>query len=418
MPVILATIAGSLHMSMNFQAASRWRARVAIAAALAGALVLAACQSTNLGIDQVAPSGPQAAPTPTPNPNGEVFGSGPVRVALLLPKTAPGNAATVATEVRNGALMALNDFNQNQIELVVKDTSGQAASAQAAASEAVKEGAAVVLGPVFAANVSAASAITRPAGRTMIAFSTDSSVARRGVYLLSFTPQADTRRAVRYAVSQGKRSFLAFLPNNAEGSLREAMLRQELGSAGANLRVLKYDRSIESIEQVVAGAKDLLPAVDTIYIPDGNQIPNAILQTMRRNGMNAVGKQILGSGSWESVKLSDPQLEGAIYPGRDLSKFQVFADRYRTLNNAEPTVWASLGYDAITLAIDLIARRGPQNAFTAASLENPRGFIGINGIFRILSDGTSERGLAIYQVRNGRGELIAPAPTTFARGTF
>jgi len=384
------------------------------AAALGLSMLLGACQSTDLGIDTSANQPPPPA-VPTANANGEIIGQGNVRLALLLPRSAPGNAAAVANELRNGAVMAMSDFGGDTVQLVIKDTAGQAASAQAAASEAVKEGSHAILGPVFAANVSAASAITQPSGKVMFAYSTDASVARRGVYLLSYTPQADTRRIINFALSQGKRSFLAFLPENSEGTLREAVLRQEVGSAGANLRVIKYSRSTEAIEQAVISSKDMLPTVDSIYIPEGGQIPNAILQTMRRNDFNAVGKQLIGSGSWESVDLSDPQLEGAIYPGRDISRFEEFAARYETLNGAKPSVWAALGYDSVTLMIDLARRMGPQQAFTPQVIENPRGFTGINGIFRILSDGTSERGLAIYQVRDGKGVQAIPAPTSFAR---
>ncbi len=53
----------------------------------------------------------------------------------------------------------------------------------------------------------------------MIAFSTDTSVARRGVYLIGFLPQADTARIIDFAISRGIRSILAFLPTNAEGTL-------------------------------------------------------------------------------------------------------------------------------------------------------------------------------------------------------
>lgn len=313
--------------------------------------------------------------------------------------------------------MALRDFGDGALELVIKDTAGQAASAQAAASEAVREGAIAVLGPVFAANVSAASAITQPTGRTMIAFSTDSSVARRGVYLLSYTPQDDTKRAIRYTLSLGKRSFLAFLPANAEGSIREAILRQEIGAAGATLQVLKYERTTESITQAVTSSQPLVEAADTIYIPEGGEIPNVILQTMRRSAINTVGKLIVGSGTWESVKLSEPQLDGAIYPGRDTTNFESFSSRYESTNGAKPSVWASLGYDSVTLAVDLVKRLGPQQAFTPQSLENPRGFAGINGVFRLRQDGTTERGLAIYQVREGAAVMAVPAPTSFARGS-
>ncbi|GIL02862.1 MAG: penicillin-binding protein activator [Alphaproteobacteria bacterium] len=383
---------------------------------LAGLLALAACQSTNLGVDSRTDLNTQpGTATPTASASGEIVGNGPVRVALLLPRTAPGNAAAVANELRNGALMALTDFGRDTIQIVIKDTAGQAATAQATATEAMSEGSSAVLGPVFSADVGAASAITLPAGRTMIAFSTDSTVARRGVYLLSFTPQDDTRRAVSFALSQGRRSFAAFLPNNSEGTLREAVFRQLVGAAGGNVQVIKYDRSAPSIEQAVDRVAGFIASVDTIYIPEGNEMPNAILQEFRKKGVDIVGKLILGSGSWETVKLSDPMLDGAVYPGRELTNFAPFAQRYEAEHGARPGVWAGMGYDAVTLAIKLVQQNGPEAAFRPESVENPRGFAGINGIFRLRSDGIAERGLAIYQVANGEGQLLSPAPTTFAR---
>jgi ABC-type branched-subunit amino acid transport system substrate-binding protein len=378
------------------------------------ALALSACRSTgNLGIESQ--EGFSQTPSALSTPNGEVIGTGPVRIALLLPRTAPGNAAAVATEVRNGAALAMQDFGRDAIELVVKDTTGQASGAQSAATEAVREGSLAILGPVFAANVSAASAIALPSGRTMVAFSTDTSVARRGIYLLSYTPQDDTRRIIRYALSQGKRSMLAFLPSNAEGTLRESVLRQEVGAVGSNLRILKYDRSTDSIETAVQQAGGIVAGFDAVYIPEGNEIPNAILQAMRRQGVDLVGKQILGSGAWESVKLDEAHLENAVYPGRDLSNFEEFAARYQQANGARPNVWAGLGYDAVTLVTDLVTRMGPEEAFRPGAIENPRGFSGVNGIFRLRSNGTAERGLAIYRISGGRRELLVPAPTSFSQ---
>ncbi|MFZ1815508.1 MAG: penicillin-binding protein activator [Rhizobiaceae bacterium] len=382
--------------------------------ALSLALLVASCQSSNLGIDKELD--PQLnAPVLTPNPNGEVFGQGQVRVSLLVPKSAPGNAATVANEIRNGALLAIQDFGQNIVQLVIKDTQGQAASAQAAANEAVLEGSTAILGPVFSANVSAASAVTLPAGRTMFAYSTDSSVARRGVYLLSFTPQDDTQRIITYVISQGKRSILAFLPNNAEGSLRESTLRQIAGQTGAIVQIIKYDRSGPSIEQAVTSAATFLPTVDSIYIPEGGEIPNVIMQTARKQGLKTIGKLIIGSGTWESVKVTEPQLDGAVYPGRDTANFANFASRYETIYGSKPSVWAALGYDSVTLVTDLTQRLGAKEGFTTAQIENPRGFSGINGIFRLRENGTAERGLAIYQVVNGETRIVSPAPTSFSR---
>ncbi len=396
--------------------ASRGGALVRFAAFVAVAF-LSACQSSDLGVGP----NPQLAATPgeitrTPNPNGEVFGRGQVRVSLLVPKSAPGNGAIVATEVRNGALLAMKDFGDADLELVIKDSAGQASSTQAAAAEAIREGASAILGPVFAAEVAAAAGITLPAGRSMIAFSTDTSNARRGVYLLSYTPQADTVRIIRYAMSRGTKSILAFLPTNNEGTVREAAMRQETGAGGANVQVIRYERSVPSIEQAVMSATALMPGVDAIYIPEGGEIPNVVMQTFRRNQVDIVGKLVIGSGAWETVVFKEPQLEGAIYPGRDQSRFAEFARRYEATYGVKPNVWAALGYDAITLSANLVRTGGPQNAFRPEALESPNGFIGINGIFRLRPDGTAERGLAIFQVEGGVAKQIVPAPTSFSRG--
>ncbi len=378
---------------------------------------LAACQSSSLqtateGMDQQAQN--QVATALTPNPVGEVFGQGSVRISLLIPKTAPGNAATIANEVRNGALLAMKDFGEKTIQLVIKDTKGQAADAQGAATEAVSEGSTAILGPLFASSVSAASAVAKPNGKTIIAFSSDASVARQGVYLLGYTPQADTRRMLNYTLSLGKRSIYAFLANSPTGNLQEATLREVAGQSGANVQISKFERSGEAIEAAARAAAVGIASADTIYIPEGGQVPSAILSSLKRAGVDLAGKQIIGSGQWESVKFDDAVLEGALYTGRDISNFNNFASRYQTAYNAQPGVFAALGYDAVTLAASLVNNNGAGGAFTSASLEDQRGFAGINGIFRLKSDGTAERGLAVYKVSGGVGRIESPAPTSFS----
>jgi len=385
------------------------------AAILVSGIILASCQTNGLNIDPGADA-TQTTPRLTENPSGEVFGQGRIRVALLIPKTAPGNGAKVAQEILNGALMALEDFGQNTIQLVVKDTVGQPTTAQTKASEAVGEGASIILGPLFSESVSNASAMTQPVGRPIIAFSTDASIARRGVYLLSFTPQDDVRRIISYAASQGKRSIIAFLPSNAYGAVVEGTLRQVAGRSGVEIvHIARYERSGEGIEAAVRDAAVFYENADTIYIPEGGNVPSAILGSIKRLRLPMADKQVLGSGRWESVKLGDRLLSGAIYPGRDISKFDNFSARYEAKYGIKPGVNAALGHDAVTLTVELV-RRNRERAFRANIIENANGFVGINGIFRFRKQGTAERGLAIYRVTNGLGQLLVPAPTSFGFG--
>ena len=383
--------------------------------AFLGLALLAGCATSDGPQSGASQGTPQSsvARVLTPNPVGEVIGNGDVRVSLLVPTTIPGGAAAVAKELRNGAAMAVQDFGQNRIQLVVKDTKGQAANAQASANEAVSEGSSLVLGPLFAANVSAASGVTLPANIVTIAFSTDTTVARRGVYLFSYTPQSDTRRILNFASSLGRNSIAAFLPRNPEGNLRERVLRQTAGANGFSLNVIKYDRTPQGIEQAINDSIGSVQTNDTIYIPEGGPIPGIILSGLGRNGVDVKSKQVLGSGNWESVKASDPLVQGAYYPGRDISRFNNFATRYQGQFGNRPGVQAALAYDAVTLASELVRIHGP-NAFSSRNLEVARGFQGINGAFRIRSNGITERGLAIYKITGGRGTLAEPAISNFS----
>ncbi|MFK5980207.1 MAG: penicillin-binding protein activator [Rhizobiaceae bacterium] len=379
-------------------------------ASLVALLSLTACQSSNLGLGNLKDENGERILSA--NPKGEVFGQGKVRVALLLPKSAAGNAAKVANEIRNGALLAMSDFGNDVLQLVIKDTRGQAAPAQSAAGEAAREGTSAIIGPLFSGNVSAASGISQPADMAMFAFSTDTSVARRGVYLLSFTPQGDVRRMITFAASQGSKSVLAFLPNNAEGALREAVLREVAGTSQMDVNVVKYDRTAESIRTAIGATTLQFDKSDSLYIPDGGQVPSIILTSLRDLGLTIKDKQILGSGNWESANIASPEFANALFPKRDISNFETFSQRYQAAYGSEPGVQAALGYDAVTLVSELIRQNG-KNAFASSVVENKRGFSGTNGLFRLHSDGTTERGLAIYQVREGKAELIAPAPGSF-----
>ena len=170
---------------------------------------------------------------------GTTIGAGQVRVGLILPLSAQGNAGVAAQSMKNAAEMALAEFKNPNIQLLVKDDGGTPQGAQAGAQQAIDEGAEIIIGPLFAEAVSAVGAVARQRGIPVIAFSTDASVAARGVYLLSFLPESDVKRIVDFAVSRGKRSFAALLPDNAYGTVVEAAFQQEVARRGGRVLALE-----------------------------------------------------------------------------------------------------------------------------------------------------------------------------------
>jgi len=64
----------------------------------------------------------------------------------------------------------------------------------------------------------------------------------------------------------------------------------------------------------------------------------------------------------------------------------------------------------------LVKTQGVQR-FSEQILTNSSGFAGIDGVFRFRADGTNERGLSVLRVSPSGGQVISPAPRSFAPGT-
>lgn len=390
------------------------RARGFAAAAAVG-LALSACAELS---SSLSPKGSDSAPpaqTSQSPVSGDTIGNGPTRVALILPLSS-ANGAALSRAMRNAAEMALAEFNNQDVTILVKDDKGTAEGAQAAAREALSQGAAAVVGPLFAPTVSAVASVARPAGKPVIAFSTDATVAARGVYLLSFLPQSDVYRVVSYAASKGKKSFAALIPNTAYGNVAEQAFTQAVTSAGARVvTVVRYDANAGSAQSAVAKLKGSISQADALLLPDdGNSIP-AIGQALSTAGITSKSVQMLGTGVWNEARvLKTPAISGGWFSAPETGGYQGFTQRYRQRYNADPLRLATLAYDATAL-VGAMARQGAKG-YSDEALTNASGFSGQDGVFRFRSDGTNERGLAIYQVSNGAATILQPAPKSFGSG--
>ncbi len=387
--------------------ASRWLALTALVAG--AALVLAACAGQTPG-PGTGEFGQSAAPQP-----GTAIGSGQVKVGLILPLSAPGNAGLVAQSMKNSAEMALAEFNAPDIQLLVKDDGGTSLGAQQAAQQALAEGAEIVLGPLFAQSVQTVGQVARPRGVPVIAFSTDTSAAARGVYLLSFLPETDVARIVNHAFSNGKRSFAALVQDNAYGSVVEAAFKEAVSRRGGRIVAMeRYTFEQTAMRAPIQNVAKAASQVDAILLADGADAVPLVAQTLVSSGVNTKRVQLLGTGLWDDQRIfSDPALAGGWFPAPDASGYASFSTRYRQRFGQDPVRTATLSYDATALVAALVKTQGPQR-FTEEVLTNPSGFAGIDGIFRLRTDGTNERGLAVMRVTPSGPQAIAPPPRTFS----
>lgn len=363
------------------------------------------------------PERPLSAPT-QPVQSGplggdaNLIGSGPVRIALIIPLTQGSGPSVVGASLRNAAAMAIADSGANDVTILVKDDRSTPDGARAAAQSAIAEGAEIILGPLFAPNVREAGSVARGANRQLIAFSTDTSVAARGVYLLSFLVESYVERIVDFASSRGKKSMAAMIPNSDYGRVAEAAFQTAAAQKG--IRVLAIEHY--SAGGAAAAAQKIAALdgqIDALFIPEQADAMAAVAQALTANGIDAKKVQILGTGLWsDSRVLKLPALQGAWFAAPENNGFNSFATRYRAKFNSDPTRIATLAYDATSLAAALARQQGSQR-FAESVLTNGSGFNGADGVFRFRADGQNERGLSVLQISGGAASVISAAPKSF-----
>lgn len=395
-------------------------------------LALAACSQPRSGgpwpgttaQDQQAGTASASAGTADPGPS-TIDPNRPVTLALLVPRSARAEtAATLGTAISNAARLAISELRDPQIRLNVYDTGGDPARAAAATRRALDEGADLVLGPLFSASTEAAADVAGPEGVAVISFSTDTAVAGGPVYVSGYAPEAEARRILDYAGSQGRRFVGVFRALTPYGEAAARGVRE--AEAAGRVRVVAtgaYERSFKGIEEAsgpfAAAAGDA--GADAVLLPAGGKELQAVASFLNYYRLDPARTTYLGLGQWNSrASFEEASLRGGWFPAPDPTAVRSFAARYAERYGAEPPVLASLGYTAVQIAGQLVAearRSGSREPFGHAALTRPEGFRGAYGPVRFRDDGVAEHGLAVLEVGVRSFTVRDPAPLSFRAGS-
>ncbi|MEE9347890.1 MAG: penicillin-binding protein activator [Robiginitomaculum sp.] len=382
-----------------------------------------------------APKTPKPTDTPKPQPTAPVppqvvtrdgltpphmAGRNFKRVALLLPFSAKSpRLREEAGAMLKAAEMAVFDREKADVLMIALDTAGTAKGAKAATKAAIDSGVDVVLGPLLAGSVKASGGAARRSKTPIIAFSTDQSVAGNGVYLLSFPPEAEVDRIIDYAAAQGARNFAILGPDSAYGRRVNAAYQRAAQVRGLTVTAGESYKG-DDISVMQAPARKLVdgymahlqamdaPLFDAIMMPEGGTALRSLAPLLTYYSSDMANVIKLGTGRWnrEGTAL-EPALRGGIFAGPDKEARAQFEADYKITYGFDATRLSSLAYDAVNIGA-LIATGDPRLRTTRAI--DPMGFYGVDGFVRFRPDGTPHRGLAVYEVKPGRMDVIAPAP--------
>lgn len=419
--------------------------------ALAG-LALAACSTTPPPPPPVEPE-PVVEPEPEPQPEPEPERPEPTglipphmegrdlsRVAVLLPFSAENSGARAeALRLLRAAELALFERAGGDLLMIPKDTQGTPEGARSAARAAAGDGADMIIGPLFGPAVAAAADVARQADIPVVAFTTDTSVAGDGVYLMSFPPEIEVERIVEYASRQGVERFAYLGPQDRYGMAVYNALQDNTALNGGYVSAdAFYTGDVEAMARASArlaeGVFEPLTPEDALelrrseWVPDPEAAFQAVILPEGGTRLRSLGPllisqnvdplvvRFLGTGLWNDPELlREPALHGGWFAGPDRAARERFETGYMEAYGREPSRIASLAYDAMALAAHL---DGGERGFSREAIEEEQGFLGADGLFRFHADGMIERGLAIYEIQPRGLREIEPAPLTFEPQAF
>jgi len=349
-----------------------------------------------------------------------VDASQPVKVALLVPYGSgdPGREQ-IARSLENAARLAQADLRNATIDLVVYPTAGTTAGGSAAASQAVAEGAKIIVGPLFSTETAGAQPVAASAGLSVFSFSNNASVAGQNVYILGTSFENTADRLVAYGLAHGTRNIGVVYPAGLEGETARDAVVSAANARGATLTTSQpYNLSVEGIQASAGPIAAALTGSGTnaIVLTDGPTGGLAFIsEALRGNGVT--GAQFMGMQRWDvsAEALAVPSLQGGVFAAPDPSLVGAFTGRYRAAYGESPHELAGLGYDGIAAVGALIAQARSQGGspFSTARITQAQGFAGVNGPFRFTPSGRVQRNLAIIEVRGGQAVVTERAARSF-----
>lgn len=392
--------------------------------AFALALAVAACGG---GPMVPAPIGPPqfpyegaALPPPGPAPAAEVprkIEAGPVKVALLVPLSGPN--AALGKAMLEASQLALFATGSERLTLVPRDTAGTPDGAAKAARSAISEGAQLILGPLLAGEVEAVKPVASASHVNVIAFSTATQLAGGNTFLMGFLPRQEVVREVSFSRERDLGHFAALAPNSPYGHLMAEALREAVGANGGALGPIEYVEPGQSdassaIRRLLAGSAGPAAAgFDALLLPEGGAQLKQLAQQLKTAGLDTAKVRLLGSGLWDDTSTAgEPALYGGWFAASPPEQRREFEGRFQSTYAHPAPRLASLAFDAAALAA-VLAKEGGRDPFSREAILNPRGFSGVDGLFRFTPQGLVQRGLAVLQVGPQGNMVVSPAPQSF-----
>ncbi|MBD5391454.1 penicillin-binding protein activator [bacterium] len=372
------------------------------------------------------------------------------RIAVLLPLT--GDAGAMGRAIRTSIETATLQRGPENLSVTFYDT---AQNTTTAINDALTTNPEVIIGPLFAADARTLRAM-KPDEMPAISFTSDANAIGNGVMTMALMPSDGVEAIIDEIASDKSRGILILAPDTNSGrqmaaAARAAATARDITTSGliyyregntdsikdaahrgsiyaarnaannrareilsdilTNDRLTAIERSSISRQLDNISKNDTLGRLpyDAVLFLGGADDAKSLAAFLRYYGLTAHDARFYGTAMWDGADISDFNLVGAKYSALP-EQSAGFARIYEMVSGTTPARISSFGYDATNLAMGMLyTEKTP-----AAYLMNPGGYVGVDGLFRIMPTGASQRGLRVMEVTNDTPRTLRDAPTNFA----
>ncbi len=345
-----------------------------------------------------------------------------LKVAILAPLS--GDVATFGESTRDGALLAIEEWNERggvlgrEIEAIVEDSQCQAEAAVSAGNKVIdQDGVNFIIGEVCSSASIPLSEVVVSKGVLQISpTSTNPDVTlmedgstKETVFRACFIDPFQGTVAARFALNNLEAQTAAVFLDQGNDYVRglAEFFREAFEAGGGEVVVWEtYTGEDQDFSAILTKVRDASP--DLLYLPDYYSTVNLIAAQAQEMGVEAT---MMGGDGWDSADLDRAVVEGGYYTnhysGDDPRPVvQEWVEKYEEKYGAEPDALATLAYDAANILLQAIEEAGTDDPAAVAETMESMEFSVVSGNIIYDEQHNPIKSAVILQVSGGEIEYM------------
>jgi branched-chain amino acid transport system substrate-binding protein len=294
-------------------------------------------------------------------------GGSAVKIAILAPLS--GDVATFGQSTRDGALMAIEEWNEKggvmgkKIETVIEDSQCNAEAAVSAANKVIdQDSVKFIVGEVCSSasipisEIAVAKNIFQisPTSTNTAVTVDESGNTKPTIFRACFIDPFQGKVAAKFALDNlSAKTAAVFLDqgNDYVRGLAEVFIAEFEAGGGSVVVKETYTGEDSDFSAILTKVKDANP--DVLYLPDYYSTVNLIAAQAKEKGITSA---LLGGDGWDSADLDRAAVEGGYFTNHFSDQdtrpiVQDFVSKYEAKYGAKPDALAALAYDATNILL-------------------------------------------------------------------